>query len=70
MDQFRDSELEDRYPVTLIVRLVMDPQGQIIKGVLVDAEYTFRQQFLGLAGLTDAMHAWQIRYEEISSLRS
>ena len=64
MNRLRDSELEERFPVTLIVRLVVDQHGQLINGELMDATYTFRQHFLGRDGLTDAVDAWLIRQEE------
>jgi hypothetical protein len=59
----RESNLAERHYVTLIVRLMVDRQGQLIHGEMVDANNTFRERFIGRSGLIDTVQTWLTQQE-------
>ena len=53
-----ENNLAERHYLTLIVRLLVDHQGQLIHGEMVDATNTFRERFIGGHGLIEAVQTW------------
>ena len=58
-----ETDLMERHYVTLIVRLTVDRQGQVVRGEMVDATNTFRERFNGADGLIGAAQTWLARQE-------
>lgn len=48
------------HPVTVVLRLVVDPRGHLRYGELVDAEGRSRGHFNGWMGLTGALRGWMV----------
>lgn len=53
-----DEALADHHYVTLILRLMLDPGGQLVQGELVDTSDTVLERFFGVAGLNHAVGDW------------
>jgi hypothetical protein len=53
-----DEALADQRYVTLILRLTLDPGGQLIQGELVDTTDTLLGRFVGIAGLNQTVQEW------------
>ena len=49
--------LSERRQVTVVLRLLLDPSGRLIRGEVVDATGTPRSRFSGWRGLTSAVRA-------------
>jgi len=50
--------LADRHYVTLILRLTLDRDGQLIQGDLADTTALRQEHFIGITGLHQAVEAW------------
>lgn len=68
MGQHRQPETlgEKRY-ATLILRLVLDQQGRLMHGELVDVAGGFSNRFVAWRGLIHALRAW-LTYQEKEGL--
>jgi hypothetical protein len=53
-----DTALKDREYVTLVLRLMLDGEGNLIQGELVDTKGTRNEWFIGASGLNQAVAAW------------
>lgn len=53
-----ESNLAKQHYVTLIVRLMIDDQGQVIHGEMMDDSRTLRKRFTSGAGLISLIQAW------------
>jgi hypothetical protein len=53
-----DAILRGRHYITLILRLTLDREGQLIQGELVDTKGTRSDWFIGASGLNEAVAAW------------
>lgn len=62
-------KLTDGRPVFLILRLVLDRNGRLRSGVLLDSEATQQGRFVTLIGLTDAVNRWLERQRRHSPPR-
>jgi hypothetical protein len=56
--------LADRRYATVILRLQLDPQGQVIQGELVDVASGHQQRFIGWRGLTRSVRDWLQREKQ------
>ncbi len=54
----RKERLSDVHHVTLIMRFVLNEQGQILHGELVDPQSTGIRRFKAWNGLISALSAW------------
>ena len=56
--------LTDRRYVTVVLRLQLDPGGQLIQGELVDVASGHQQRFVGWRGLTRSVRDWLEREKQ------
>ncbi len=56
-------ELSASRNVTVILRLVLDAHGQLVRGEIVDVDGGLWRRFSGWQGLSDALRAWVRRHE-------
>ncbi len=59
-----ESTLADRHYITLILRLTLDQDGQVIQGQLVDTTNALPEPFIGASGLNQAVAAWLRQQEQ------
>ncbi|MFN8491761.1 MAG: hypothetical protein U0350_29445 [Caldilineaceae bacterium] len=57
-DQTDENQLAEKRYATLILRLLLDRQGKLLQGELVDVTTGFQGRFVGWQGLGDALRAW------------
>ena len=62
-----DSLMKRRY-ATLILRLLLDQQGQLVYGEIVDVANTHQEHFIGSSGLFSAVEAWLMQQEQNSAV--
>lgn len=70
-DPVNENALENRYYISLVLRLTLDQRGRLIQGELVDMTNTPWQRFTNLADLNQAVEAWlrqQVQAEEPTEL--
>jgi len=60
-DLWNNNELTERHYTSLILRLLLDRQGQLIHGEIVDVASNRQEHFIGDHGLIDAIQAWLTR---------
>lgn len=53
-----NSTLADRHYITLILRLTLDRNGQLIHGDLAGTTDARQEHFIGTTGLYQAVEAW------------
>jgi len=58
-----DEVLANKRYVTLILRLMLNHDGQLIQGELVDTTDTVLGRFVGVAGLNQAVQDWLTGHE-------
>jgi hypothetical protein len=59
-----ENHLTDRHYVSVVLRLVLDQQGQMIHGELVGDANARPTRFSGWRGLTRALQSWLRRQEQ------
>ena len=59
-----ENNLAQPHYVTLILHLLVDPNGKLIHGELMDAPNTFRKRFMGGTGLLAAVQTWLTGQEQ------
>lgn len=55
--------LSNRRYATIILRLQLDQDGQLIQGELVDADGTRQHYFIGWRGLSQSVRVWLHRQQ-------
>ncbi|HMQ54686.1 MAG TPA: hypothetical protein PKD98_21590 [Anaerolineae bacterium] len=63
-DPVNENVLENRYYISLVLRLVLDQQGRLLQGELIDMTHKPPQRFTTLAGLNRAVAAWFKQQEQ------
>lgn len=50
--------LEDKRNVSIILRMVLDADGQVLHGEIVDVDGKVQSRFAGVDGLMNAVQQW------------
>jgi hypothetical protein len=59
-----EGNLVDYHYTVLVLRLVLDAQGRLTRGELLDGNATLLSRFVGNRGLARALRQWLKEYEE------